>query len=217
MLILRRRCCWAAPGSNLTACQTVNNLRGRCRRPELPTHRPQKERVSRSGEARAMSPAKKPADAPVPENGNWQNQMFAYASPAQPNEDNGAQHVAWSSGWLRHSSRNQRYSPSKRRRRASTSPGSPEATRRSQVSINFPKSSGWIAKLQPEPRACSRERPVKSSHRWLGNSVAPSGRHDHASAGIASIIVRSWSFDPSICECQSNRNKQRIAVSSYHG
>ena len=43
----------------------------------------------------------------------------------------------------------QRYAPSKRRRRASSSPGSPEARKCDQVSISFSRSSGWIGMSTP--------------------------------------------------------------------
>ena len=51
--------------------------------------------------------------------------------------------------------RHQRYAPSTRRRRASASPGSPEARSCDQVSISVPRSSGWIGACHPQPCACA--------------------------------------------------------------
>src|SRR2546427_8647477 len=89
--------------------------------------------------------------------------------------------------------KNQRYVPSNARKRAASSPGSPDASRPSHVSISCSRSSGWMATFHPQSTDASMERPVYSSQRWFTNSLVPSGRQDHASLGILSIIMGSSS------------------------
>ena len=91
--------------------------------------------------------------------------------------------------------RNQRKTPSWRRRRASISPGSPEVNSSRHFSINGGKSSGWNAACQPQPCDSSGERPVYSCHFLLRNSFGPSGRLHQASVGIVSIACRSLASD----------------------
>src|ERR1700756_1527867 len=88
--------------------------------------------------------------------------------------------------------RNQRNTPSKRQRRASISPGSPDDKSTCHFSSNRARSSGWIAACQPEPWDSSGESPVYSCQRLLRNSLEPSGRMDQASVGIVSITCRSF-------------------------
>jgi hypothetical protein len=88
--------------------------------------------------------------------------------------------------------RNQRNTPSLRRRRASISPGSPINTSASHFSVSGPRSSGWIALCQPHPHDSSADRPVYSCQRLLRNSFEPSGRLHQASVGIVSITCRSF-------------------------
>src|ERR1035441_3301961 len=96
--------------------------------------------------------------------------------------------------------KNQRYSPSKRRRRASISRGSPESIVSRLHSSSSGRSSGWIADSHPEPMESSRLRPVYSHQRSLRKSMCPSGSAVHTNPGSAltrrlrslSIAVLSW-------------------------
>src|SRR3981189_920252 len=56
--------------------------------------------------------------------------------------------------------KNQRYTPSKRRSRASNSPGSPEASSLCHTSSSRERSSRRTATSHPQSRAASSERPV---------------------------------------------------------
>src|ERR1041385_4091622 len=89
--------------------------------------------------------------------------------------------------------RNQRYTPSLRRRRASISSGSPEINIRFHLSIKGGKSSGWNAACQPQPCDSSGERPVYSCQFLFRNSFVPSGRLHQANVGIVSITCRNCS------------------------
>src|SRR5882757_8627094 len=84
--------------------------------------------------------------------------------------------------------RNQRYCPSARRRRASFAKGFPPAKAARHSSIK--RSSGWNAFIQPQPRPCSRERPVYSRKVWLRKSAEPSGNLLQTIVGIVSIMSR---------------------------
>ncbi len=93
--------------------------------------------------------------------------------------------------------RNQRCSPSWRRRRACSSPPSPEVSMAFQPSSHSCASSGWIAERQPSPSASSGPRPVYSLHRRLMKSLRPSGSAVQTSPGSASTTrLSSFSITP---------------------
>src|SRR5688572_17700524 len=86
--------------------------------------------------------------------------------------------------------RNQRYTPSARRKRTSLSKGTHEFNDARHLSRCRARSSGWTAFCQPDPAVSPAEKPEYSHQLRLTKSMEPSGRAVHAMVGIVSTTSR---------------------------
>ena len=86
--------------------------------------------------------------------------------------------------------RNQRCSPSARRKRVSTSIGSPLVNDARQLRTCRSRSSGWTQTFQPEPCPSFSERPEYSEKRFPINTFDPSGMTVTVMAGWFKIFTK---------------------------